>query len=232
MKKLLLSAFCLILANFVFAQVDSTTTKTTKTVKTTTTTITTTTTEENGSKSSKRETRLPTEKKNILKLSTLGINYERVLNDKVSIQFNTIFLFSGQSYSSSTNNTQTFKTQFYGFGVGAEMRYYTKSTFNGFFVAFSPRYQNYNFIVENGAFDNNGGRTDAKANWNAYNIALLVGSQKIYKNNISLEIYGGPAAVGGVLEITKGNRDAFTFFGTGINTGVTLRAGASIGWAF
>ncbi len=244
MKKILFSIICLLLVNFVFAQVvDSvavkTTTKTTKTIKkTTTTTIVTTekidTIYQNDTirKKNRRIRVVATEKKNIIKLATFGINYERVLSSRITAQFNTHYLFKGQNTASSGNGSgQTLTTESSGFGVGAEVRFYPKSALNGFFVGLSPRYQNYNFRVPNGTTDN-GSPADAKANWNAYNVALLLGKQWVFNDIISFEVYGGPAFVGGVLEITKGNRDAFTLFGTGANTGVTLRFGITVGFAF
>ena len=240
MKKLFLSIICLLLANLGFAQVTDTTTTKTTTTKTTKTTTTTTiiTTEKTDTiyqndtirKESRRIRVVATEKKNIIKLTTFGINYERVLTARITAQLNTHYLFSGQNSASTTINGQTLNTESSGFGVGAEVRFYPKSALNGFFVGLSPRYQNYNFRVPNGTTDN-GSSTDAKANWNAYNVALLLGKQWVFNDIISFEVYGGPAVVGGVFEITKGNRDAFTLLGTGANTGVTLRFGIAVGFA-
>ncbi len=245
MKKSFLSILCLLLVNFVFAQVTdttktkTTTTKTTKTIKkTTTTTIVTTekidTIYKNDTiyKKSSKIRVVATEKKNIIKLTTFGINYERVLGSRITAQLNTHYLFSGQATRATTTNEQELRTESSGFAVGAEVRFYPKSALNGFFVALSPRYQNYNFRVPNGTNDNNGNPTNAEANWSAYNVAFLLGEQWVFNDIISLDLYIGPAIVGGVLEITKGNRDAFTLFGTGANTGVTLRGGLTLGFAF
>ena len=236
MKQLFLSIFCLILANLASAQIADTTSnsqikKTSTTTKVTTTTVVVTEKLDTIRKKPKR-VRVDTQKQNIVKLGFLSFHYERAISKKVTAQFITHYKTVGEGSASSGNNTPILQTESSGLGVGAELRFYPKSALNGFFVAFSPRYQNYNFTVPNGVTDNNGNVSDAKANWNSYNVALLVGQQWIFKDKFSLDIYAGPALVGGVFEIIRGTRDAFTLFGTGANTGVTLRAGLSFGFVY
>ena len=247
MKKIFLPIFCLLLANLASAQVtDSTTTKTEIKKTITTTKITTTTTVvtektdtiRRKDKTAREKVRVDTKKKNIIKLGFVGISYERVLSNKVTAQLVTSYLFDASNAGNtsnagnSPNYSQTPLTRFSGFGVGAELRYYPKSIMRGFFLALSPRYQYYDFTVNNGAKDNNGNVTDAKANWNACNVAVLLGNQWIFNDIISLDIFIGPAVVGGVLDITQGTRNAFTLAGTGAVTGVTLRAGLNVGFVF
>ena len=238
MKQLFLSFFCLLLVNLASAQeIDSVKVKKITKITTTTTTETTTTTTVTTNKADtirriNSVTSATTAKKNIIKLGLVGFSYERVLGNNATAQLFTNYLFSTENTNNSPNYSKTPITRFSGFGVGVELKYYPKSALNGFFVAVSPRYQYCNFTVDGGAKDNNGNVTDAKANWNACNVALLVGKQWIFDDTFSLDLFIGPALVGGVLDITQGNRSAFTFTSTGAVTGVTGRAGLSFGFVF
>jgi len=247
MKKPLLSIICLFLANFVFAQgTDSTATK--KTTKTTTTTVTTIVTAEpienkrqpKPAKKVKEEEEkdIPTEKRNIIKtsltsflISTVHLNYERVINQKVTFQIGAYYTFlsSNGVFDNNNNSNNSDEGKLRGFGITPEIRFYPNGVAPmGFFVAFSPRFQYY---VETGTGYNNGGFGSSEVRTAALGTAVIVGRQWLIGDSIALDLYLGPSVNGIISRVETNNQNNY-FISQPYASRVGFRFGFSVGFAF
>ena len=244
MKKNLLSIAFLFLVNFVFAQ-ETDGTKEKKTTKTTTT-ITTVISEptDNAKKdgtSKKNENILgediPTNKKNNIKtsltsflLSTVHLNYERVINQKVTFQIGAYYTFLGSDGAFGSNNSNE-RGKLRGFGITPEIRFYPNGVAPmGFFVAVSPRFQ---YFEETGTGYNSniGGLGYSEVKTATIGTAVIVGRQWLIGDSISLDLYLGPS-VNGVIsrkelntQYTDSNLPPYT-------RPIGFRCGFSVGFAF
>ena len=238
MKKNLLSITFLFLVNFVLAQeTDSTRVKkTTKTKTTTTTTVTTVISEPIDSvKQAKANKKIKdvkdrndtkqelSDKKNIIKtnitaflLSTIHLNYERVINKNITVQLGAHYTFFGDDNNNSGNDFARIR----GFGITPEVRLYPLGLApTGFFVGLSPRFQTYTV----GSVFNNSQRTIT-----GLGVAVIGGGQWLINDIVSLEVYGGLSS----------NKVTYTISGSGNQNGDTpvssfgFRCGFTVGVAF
>lgn len=138
--------------------------------------------------------------------------YERVLNEDMSVQL-------GVFYTGASVDVTSFR----GIGVTPEFRYYlseTKPAPSGVFIAPYLRYQSFNLSVEDEI---------GKATYSGIGGGLLVGTQRLLKNTISLEGFIGPSYFAGSLKVTDGMEEDFDidFF-----DGFSVRFGFTVGIAF
>ena len=192
-----------------FAQTKDTTRDSTKTKKTKTTITTTTIITENagtdslGKKSTKKIQKkyikeevdgdLPTNKKNIIKInltsffiSTFHLNYERVINKKVTLQLGTHYSFFDSGFSNrSINRDKGIR----GFGITPEIRFYPNGAAPvGFFIALSPRFQYYTFTNET-----YNGLNNSQISWTGVGVGFLMGRQWLVGDKVSIDMYFGPS---------------------------------------
>ncbi len=149
-------------------------------------------------------------------LRTASLFYERAISESSSLQL-------GLFYTGLTIDD----TRFRGFGITPEFRYYLsdKGAPQGFFVAPFLRYQNFTLTVED-EFSQSG---ESRADLNSFGGGLLVGGQWVFKDIISLDVWGGPSYSSTNLKVEEGSEDDFS---TGGVTGFGLRAGVTLGIAF
>lgn len=122
--------------------------------------------------------------KNLIKVNLLSpvvrtgsFFYERILNDKSSLQLG--FFYTGTSFAG---------TQFRGIGITPEYRFYlseSKQAPAGFFIAPFVRYQNLNLSDKDD--------TSISATYSSFGGGVCVGNQWLFKNQVSLELFGGPS---------------------------------------
>ncbi len=146
-------------------------------------------------------------------LRTGVIKYERALNDAMSFQLG--FFYTGYKPGGST-------TEFSGFGITPEFRYYLSDTPapDGFYLAPNVRY--YKFTLKETS-------TDSEGTLSNVSIALNLGKQLVLKNTILIDIWLGPSYNFRTLEATVGD------FDTGAvpdANGFGVRSGLSIGVVF
>lgn len=140
---------------------------------------------------------------------TASLFVERAVSEDISIQLG--FFYTGASVS---------ETKFRGFGLTPELRYYLSEKYpapRGVFIAPFARYQNFNLsddVGNEGTFSSFGG-------------GLLVGTQTMFKNKISLDVWAGPAYSSGKTKVTDGTDtfDLGSFDGFGVRFGVTVGFG-------
>lgn len=137
--------------------------------------------------------------------------YERAINEDVSLQLG--FFYSGATISQTT---------FRGFGITPEARYYLseKPAPAGVFVAPYLRYQSFSLTGE---------ESSNEATYSSFGGGLLIGTQAIFKDRISLEAFIGPSYSSGSLKVTSGDADDFN---TGVFDGFGVRFGVTVGLAF
>ena len=134
--------------------------------------------------------------------------YERALNEDMSVQLG--FFYSGASISD---------TKFRGFGITPEFRLYLSESRQapaGIFVAPYLRYQNFDLSVVGDL---------SSATYSAMGGGLLVGTQRVLSNIISLEAYIGPSYSSGNIKVNAGenyNWDTGFFDGFGVRFGFTV----------
>jgi hypothetical protein len=165
--------------------------------------------------------------KNIVKInflspivSTASLFYERVISESSSVQLG--LLYTGAGIGSGDT-----KTTIRGFAITPEFRYYLseKGAPQGFFIAPYLRYQNYELTAKDAQTS-----TDEKATFSGFGGGVLVGGQWIFKQRISLEVFGGPGYTSRNVKYEgTATEEDFTFGGL---SGVTFRFGATIGVAF
>ncbi|MGF1585151.1 MAG: DUF3575 domain-containing protein [Bacteroidales bacterium] len=137
--------------------------------------------------------------------------YERVLNEDMSLQMG--FFYSGASISD---------TRFRGFGITPEFRYYlseSKPAPSGIFVAPYLRYQSFDLSAEG---------STGSATYSTMGGGMLVGTQRLLKNAISLEAFIGPSYSNGNIKIKDGAENDFD---TGFFDGFGVRFGFTVGLA-
>jgi hypothetical protein len=153
----------------------------------------------------------------LFKVYTLA--YERALNEDMSLQLG-LGYFGGWKLGDGKID---------GFTVTPEFRYYLneeKGAPKGGFIAPYLRYASYNLVV------GNKGDTDyGKASLNVMGAGILVGTQKIFKDVISLEAFIGPAYSNASLKIKDGTGIASNY-DLKLLDGFTVRAGLTLGFAF
>lgn len=159
--------------------------------------------------------------KNLFKINLLSplvrtgsFFYERALSNDLSLQLG--FFYTGATVG---------ETEFRGMGITPELRYYLSekhSAPRGVFIAPFGRYQNFN--VEN---------TDAepvsKGTITSFGGGLLIGTQTLFKNRISLDVWAGPAYYSSKTKVTVGNEEDFEL---GSFDGFTVRFGITVGIGF
>jgi hypothetical protein len=136
--------------------------------------------------------------------------YERALDENKSAQLG--FFYSGLSVG---------ETKFRGFGITPEFRLYLSEKRQapaGIFVAPYLRYQNFD-LSDTGDI--------ASATYSSLGGGLLIGSQRVLSNIISLEAFIGPSYSSGNVKVVSGNAN----FDTGYFDGFGVRFGVTIGLA-
>lgn len=173
------------------------------------------------------QTKAQTEKQNIIKVnflspvvSTASLFYERSVSESSSVQLG--FFYTGASAGD---------TKLRGFGITPEFRYYLsdKGSPEGFFLAPFLRYQSFDLTVESVDF-NTGANTEDKADYTSFGGGLLIGGQWVFKDKISLDVWGGPTYNSGNLEVESGSTEES--FEIGGFDGFGFRFGATLGFAF
>lgn len=135
--------------------------------------------------------------------------FERAVSEDISVQLG--FFYTGASIVD---------TKFRGFGLTPELRYYLSEKHpapRGVFIAPFARYQSFNLSDD---FGNEG-------SYSSFGGGLLVGTQTLFKNRISLDAWAGPAYSTGKTKVTDGE-DAFdlgSFDGFGVRFGITVGFG-------
>lgn len=167
-----------------------------------------------------------TDKKNIVKINflspivrTISTFYERQVFESSSLQL-------GLFYSGASQDDQ----QFRGFGITPEFRYYLsdKGALEGFFLAPYLRYQNLDVSSEGTLFGSNT-RVENKVEYELFGGGLLVGGQWIFKDVISVDVWGGPGYNSVNTNVISGSEDELLL---GFTSSFTIRFGATIGVAF
>ncbi|MCS6968028.1 MAG: DUF3575 domain-containing protein [Bernardetiaceae bacterium] len=140
--------------------------------------------------------------------------YERALNEKSALQL-------GIFYTGSS----VFGTLFRGIGITPEYRFYvseSKQAPAGFYVAPFLRYQNLRLIDK----DN----TNLTADYTSFGGGVCVGNQWLFKNQVSLDLFGGPSFNATSLTTRNGATREDFFLG---NLGYfSFRFGITLGFAF
>ena len=163
-----------------------------------------------------------TDKKNIIKVNlfspivrTASIFYEREVSETVSAQLG--FFYTGASIDD---------TEFRGFGITPEVRFYLsdKGTPEGFFIAPFVRYQNFNLTIEDADL-----QIDSEADLTGIGGGLLIGGQWVFKDVVSLDVWGGPSYSSVSIDVTSGDEDDFSL---GSVDGFGVRFGVTLGFAF
>ena len=136
--------------------------------------------------------------------------YEKVFNDDMSGQLGFFF-----------TKVAAGDTKFSGFGITPEFRYYLSESAapKGIFMAPYIRYQSFKLSIEGGS---------AKGNLSVVGGGLLVGTQTLLKDVITIEAFLGPAYGFGNIDVTTGSEDDFdigTFDGFGVRAGITVGIG-------
>jgi len=189
--------------------------------------------------------------KNIFKLNfpalfvkTINLSYERVLNNYLSIQIQGFCLISTFKF---TTNTQNFSSYY---GISPEIRIYPfGKAATGFFLAPYFRYKHFSFWENISNSVDYTGSPENSINYSTgiYSGGFIAGYAWVFKNRLSLDVYCGPGYY------TKTSKSAFENFennpmnkkmllfgpsninedaGTDNFNGLTLRLGATIGYAF
>jgi hypothetical protein len=131
----------------------------------------------------------PNTRRNIIKFSlvspiinSFSMAYERPFNPNTSFQLTMFYVGNG---SLDTNG---------GFGITPEIRLYLSERREapaGFFVAPFATYQNYQIedIIYN--FSTGNSRT-VRGSSNILGLGIIVGGQWVFKNRVSIDVWGGP----------------------------------------
>jgi hypothetical protein len=178
-----------------------------------------------------QESEPPSYKANYLKLNLLSpifnslhAAYERVLSNDKSLQIGLLYQSKVDAFDANLTG---------GFGLDADLRFYLsnkKPAPYGFFVApgLSYRYYRYDGIY---FFDIDNPPTDEKGNINRISLGLVVGGQWIFKNKVTLDVWGGPGYAFGSNSNDR-VRDLELSFPLNVNGGFNFRGGATLGFAF
>ena len=142
---------------------------------------------------------------------TASLFYERAVSDDISVQLG--FYYTGATFSD---------TKYRGFGVTPELRYYLSEKYpapRGAFIAPFVRYQSI-CGSEDGV--------DGKGTISTIGGGLLIGTQTMFKNKISLDAWAGPAYYNGTPKYT-GDAESIEFPGF---DGFLVRFGITVGIGF
>jgi hypothetical protein len=168
--------------------------------------------------------------KNVIKINplslgllTINMQYERALNEKMSLQL-------GSYYTGFSFTIDGEKSGYKGFGITPEFRYYAshlkKEAPRGFFVGPFFRYQNWNIKTE---YDDGSGNTVTDSGtFQSYKGGVILGYQWLIGDVFALEFFGGPSVGGSTV---SGDVEDGDVRGAGIS-GVGFRAGMALGVAF
>ena len=164
------------------------------------------------------------DKMNLLKTSlsaplirTYTLAFERVLNQDMSLQLGANY-FAGWKFGDNRLN---------GYAVIPEFRYYlseSKETPNGGFIAPFARYG-----VTDIKMGEPGDEDYGKANIKMFGGGLLIGTQRIFKEVISLEAFIGPAYYNANVDVEAGSEEDFSLT---LLDGWSVRLGVTIGIFF
>jgi hypothetical protein len=170
-------------------------------------------------------------KQNVVKLSisnlivvTPTLFYERVLNEKSSIQ-------GGAFFTGFTAGD----TRFSGIAIMPEYRLYpgSKNAPNGFFLAPFIKYQNFTLKADE-ISDIDGNTYEAKASLNGIGGGVVIGSQWLVGNAFVIDTYIGPSLNNWSTSYKDNSSsedfDFSIFNSSGVGFGV--RFGVSLGFAF
>lgn len=169
--------------------------------------------------------------KNVLKVNPLSlvlltgnIQYERVINEAMSIQIG--FLYSGFGFE-----TGGIRIGYSGIGLTPEFRYYVsnarKDAPRGVYIGPYVRYRNFTASVSDG---------QDEGSWNINSIGggMVIGHQWLFGDAFALDMFIGPGFGSSNIKVvsTSGSvsSDDLRGFGSGANP--IFRAGFSIGAAF
>ncbi|MCU0444893.1 MAG: DUF3575 domain-containing protein [Microscillaceae bacterium] len=156
-------------------------------------------------------------------ISSLSFGYERVMNDITTIQVS-LFYFNRTRESASLTS---------GFGITPEVRLYLsdrKTSPAGFFVAPYVTYQNVgvrDFVFINSQTSQT---TEQTSRLRMYGVGIIIGGQWIFKDIVSLDIWGGPGYFGGSLK--DDNLDIEPPFPFRTQAGFGGRLGCTLGFIF
>lgn len=154
---------------------------------------------------------------NVLKINifspivkTFNISYERKVSATGSFQL-------GAFYTGYTSGD----TEFKGFGITPEYRFYLSETEApaGVYVAPFVRYMDFDLTDE---------ATTSKGNISMFGGGLVIGKQWIFKEKISLDAFVGPQYTTGDVKVKSGTDS----FDTDVFDGFGVRAGLTLGFAF
>jgi hypothetical protein len=164
-------------------------------------------------------------KRNLIKFSlvspiinSFSMAYERVLNPNNSFQ---VTMFYAGNGSLDANG---------GFGITPEMRLYLSERREapyGFFVAPFATYQH--FSLEDSFFDfGTGASATERGTSNLFGLGVIVGGQWVFKNRVSIDIWGGPGyAFVGLSGFDNNNGNGYPFA-----NGAMGRFGCTLGFLF
>lgn len=141
-------------------------------------------------------------------VQTINLQYEKTLSATSSFQLG--FFYTGYSVSG---------TEFSGFGITPEYRFYLSDTEapEGVYLAPFARYQNFSLT-----------ESSNKATYSTFGGGLILGKQWLFKEKIALDLFFGPSYSSGSVSVTSGTNT----FTTSAFDGFGLRAGVCFGLAF
>jgi hypothetical protein len=150
-------------------------------------------------------------------LATGNIQYERAVNESSSFQLGVFY--TGVSFAD---------TRFTGLGITPEYRFYVGNgeALDGFYLAPFARYQNFTITAP----ATSGGIDEAKASLSTFGGGLILGRQWLAGEAFVIDVFIGPSYNGGNLKVDQGSEEAFD--NTGLFTGVGVRWGVVLGYAF
>lgn len=153
---------------------------------------------------------------------TANVAVEHAVSDKMSVQL-------GAAFGGFKFGAGDLKTSYTGFSVVPEFRYYvTKHDApKGFFVGPYGVYRSY--TTKQTVNDLSGGTSEAKSKLSIAGGGLNLGYQFLFDSGFALELFMGPCYGSSKSKVVTGSEevsDADLFSGVGLRTGMTL------GWAF
>jgi hypothetical protein len=192
--------------------------------------------------------------KNVVKTNFFGLfagsytlAYERVLNDKMSVQLSVGY--RTYKFASADFGSYSVKDSYSGPTIVGEFRYYvtnaSKDVPRGFYVAPFARYATYTEKVVASSSTYSGNSYNYTTKWTNSSIAggVVLGYQWLIADVVSIDLFAGPQyktrSVGNVTTTYQDGTtytydgSTYTFANTkGLTSGVGLRAGVGVGVAF